>query len=312
MVLWNLRRSDEAACSTYNTEASVTRPSLPKCVRVDMAANYSQFELDFDPYEGQNAPPWSSGVQMVHQHRPSVRPSSLQHIPFHEKSSVRLQPADFIGHGLGMEAVECRNTSEDVLDRLRYFAEASDHVDCIDLYMDASAPFLSLCDQLLDDLAVDYGNVSLPLWVSGDFADGRQRIASRSLQWAQRCSLLTPIQTCDTVLETALALHTAMGYRSSGSMTSPVWCLTCTRGGALPVCSLEACLPGMSNQLSMGCDALVLKQFLLDAFSASPRPQSALNPFARMMSPFADSSMVYSNVLVLRGMPDGECPSCAI
>ena len=147
------------------------------------------------------------------------------------------------GHGTeadqGLEA----NFYETVLDRIRHFAEACDHVDAIDIITDSLGGFSGLTASIIEDLREDYGSaLPLPIWCLTDDQNAKTAhdktikeevismnsalflsecvedsnlIAPISLQRFQHMNSLAAAQSKHHSVEIAVALETAMSYRQA-------------------------------------------------------------------------------------------------
>lgn len=304
-LLWDIRFSDTEYLNSIDRCYGL---SPPKCVYVDHSESWTMFEQDLgDPYAAtqESLTSWSGSVQTVHRiksHQPASENCGngwrwRSAAALHDKSKLKLSTCGADIEGEKWIALE-------VLDRLRYFAEASDAVDCIDIHLDPL--MMTLLPDLMDEIDADFGSLVTPLWIFDSFKDSWRNI--QALQLAQRVSLLVPVQQPDDLdgadldslaLRQALALHIATSHRlsTSGGIGNAEWCAASTYKGSLTICSLEEFLCWQSadrtNPESFGDQ-------LLSSFSRDLSP-STINPFAMSHAPWSTGGLTLTNVVSVRG-----------
>eukprot|EP01039_Chlorochromonas_danica_P002436 gene2435-2669_t len=306
-LLWDIRFSDKEYLDSIDRCYGL---SPPKCVFVDQVESWRMFEQDLeDPYATtqESLSSWSGNVQTVQRiksHQPASESSGNEWrrrstAALHDKSKLKLST-----YGTDIEGEKW--ISLEVLDRLRYFAEASDAVDCIDIHLDPL--MMALLPDIMDEIDADFGSLVTPLWVFDSFEDSARSI--QALQLAQRVSLLVPVQQADPLdpdgtdldrlaLRQALALHIATSHRlsTSGGIGNAEWCAASTYQGSLTICSLEEFLcwqsAGRTNTESFGDQ-------ILSSFSRDVSP-STINPFAKSHAPWSAGGVTLTNVVSVRG-----------
>lgn len=308
-MLWSLRAADQVSAldSRYFLDAKPpVEQGPPKCVIVDTASSFMLYEND-DPIGSEDAPlAWDGVVQQVS--RNSILASSRSSpwtVKLHPRSAHRLQHDDLL---------DVRRTAEASLDSLRFFAEASDSVSAVDVFADTATEFQPLFRNIVDSIRDDYGSlVAIPLWLFGPSSESEpaQRAQwGRALASVDSHNIAIPmeqVQSVDSIRNT-LAMHYAMGYRHSRwseeqAMSTHHWAWLCTSNGRLPVGSLEACIPSVTEpSLPYDANAQQLLCYMQQAF-ASPKP-ATMNPFAISLLPHKfdrPPSSIFSNLVVARG-----------
>lgn len=200
----------------------------------------------------------------------------------------------------------------------RFFAEASDRVDCIDVYCDVSSRFNGIGTDVLADIRDCYGNkIAIPMCLLSD-ANTSEEVLGEALGSRDTANLIVPLQfgRCEsgfdlTSLSVSATLHTAFSFRGDSPVGSSwKWINECTVNGSLPIAMMESFVPGLSiPSLSIHSNPDSIRNYIRD--SALHEKLGKLNPFMKSLSPQLLLSHgheilggVYSNVVTWRSCPE--------
>lgn len=222
---------------------------------------------------------------------------------------------------------------EDTLEGLRHFAEISDYIEAIDLYIDLESDLGIFCERLLDSIRSDYGrSVSLPLWMVEQSNPQNSHMFDSTLLAQEKAKTLTSLTnslaiarfseytdlliplTPDSLtvtdvlddIQTPFGIATAYSFRTADpKISTKEWIDSCSARKTFPICGFESlCFPSSPEHGQPDIDSF----FLTENGGTRQRHSIPINPMMHRRSPVVPSSantnIAFTNFTVFRGWND--------